>query len=558
VIVGLAGGVAKLLDSATARELRTFIGHAGAVNAVAISNDGTLLATASDDRTVKIWRIADAALLGTLAGHGRELLSVALSPDTTRVAAGAADGEVFLWTRANSALVASKSDHIDAVRAIGFAAAGTRVFSGSLDGSTRVWSGTDLAPVATPLQGSARVMSLAVSPDDTLVAVADAQSRIILRRAADGVQERSLPIPGPPSAVAFSPDGARLYIASETGVSAIPAAGGAVTLLVSPIGSTRTLAVRPDGHAVFIANDWALWLIDETGTSIRPEVQVGPLAQSVAFWPDGSRLAVGGDFGLVVRALPAGDVAQSVLSSQFAGRFNGVAVSRDGVLATAKDDGLVQLWSTTTWQITREVLHATIRASDVAFSPNGASLAVSGAPGLGAVFPVDADAGTDHYLGLGGDSNSVAFSPDGSLVAAGSEDRKLAVLRVADWSDVRRIDSAHSPTVDDLAFTPDNQRIASIGDERVTLWELAGSTARRDLLRQSGFLGKSLTISPDGALLVAGGSDGLLRVWSLADLAPLASLPAHGQGVVTVRFAPNGNRLAAAYDDGTVWLWCRR
>ena len=556
VAVGMAGGVAKLLDSATARELRTFIGHAGAVNAVATSTDGTLLVTASDDRTVKIWRIADGALLGTLAGHGRELVSVALSPDTTRIAAGAADGEVFLWTRANATLVATKTDHLDAVRALGFAAAGTRIFTGSLDGSVRVWSATDLAPLATPIQNSVRMLSLAVSADGARVAIGDQQSRIILWRAADATQERQLQASYPPVSIALSPDGTRVYAASANTIEWLPTAGGATTPLVSPIGNTRALAVRPDGHALFIANDWSLWLIDETGASIRPEV-ITPLPRSVAFWPDGSRLALAGYYGVVVRALPSGDVSQVVLVRQSTANFNGVAVSRDGLLATAKDDGLVQLWSTTTWQVTRDVFQASIWAYDVAFSPNGAWLAASGAMGLNYVFPVAADGGADHPLGYNGYINSVAFSPDGSLVAVGTDDSKLGIVRVSDWSDVRRIDGAHTP-VDDVAFSPDNQQVLSTGDDRVTLWPVTGSTIRRDLLRQTGFYGKSVAVSPDGALAVAGGSDGPLRIWSLADYGSLPPLFGHGSPVLAVRFAPDGNRLAAAYDDGTVWLWCRR
>jgi hypothetical protein len=48
-----------------------------------------------------------------------------------------------------------------------------------------------------------------------------------------------------------------------------------------------------------------------------------------------------------------------------------------------------------------------------------------------------------------------------------------------------------------------------------------------------------------------------MRMWSMPELASLPSLAAHGQGIVRARFANDGQRLALAYADGTVWLWCR-
>ena len=74
--------------------------------------------------------------------------------------------------------------------------------------------------------------------------------------------------------------------------------------------------------------------------------------------------------------------------------------------------------------------------------------------------------------------------------------------------------------------------------------------------RIAGFTGTAVAFSPDGASLVAGGSDGQVRVWSVPGLAAMPSLPVHGPGVVKARFSPAGRRLAVAGGGGTLGPWC--
>ena len=90
-------GVIHLWDLATARRLRTFEGHSGAVTSVCLSFDGRYLLSGSTDATVKLWEIASGQCLRTFAGHGDAVTSVSLSADGRFALSGSADRTLRVW-----------------------------------------------------------------------------------------------------------------------------------------------------------------------------------------------------------------------------------------------------------------------------------------------------------------------------------------------------------------------------------------------------------------------------------------------------------------------------
>jgi dipeptidyl aminopeptidase/acylaminoacyl peptidase len=89
-------------------------GHGAPVRSVAFSPDGRLLASGSgrDDRTIKLWRVADGSLVRTLTGHTREVLSVSFSPDGRWLASGSGDGTIKLWRVSDGTLLQTYDQEI--------------------------------------------------------------------------------------------------------------------------------------------------------------------------------------------------------------------------------------------------------------------------------------------------------------------------------------------------------------------------------------------------------------------------------------------------------------
>jgi WD40 repeat protein len=148
----------------------TLRGHGMAVWAVAFSPDGTLLASASSDRTVKVWEVAAGKEKFTLKGHANFVTCVAFSPDGATLASGGYDATVRLWDVATGAerVVLKKGRAL--VGALAFSPDGKLLAWGGTDGAVRLWD-VAAAKERPPLRGHGdAVTALAFAPDGSLLA----------------------------------------------------------------------------------------------------------------------------------------------------------------------------------------------------------------------------------------------------------------------------------------------------------------------------------------------------------------------------------------------------
>ena len=156
--------------------------------------------------------------------------------------------------------------------------------------------------------------------------------------------------------------------------------------------------------------------------------------------------------------------------------------------------------------------------------------------------------------------NSVAFSPDGKTLASASSDNTIAVWDM-DTRDIINKLSAHTDRVNSVAFSPDSQTLASASnDKTILLWKVP-KAEEFGLPQPIGKLAahtdavNSVAFSPDGKLLASASSDKTIIVWNVATRQPVAQLAGHTAKVNSVAFSPNGKLLASASDDKTIIVW---
>lgn len=149
---------------------------------------------------------------------------------------------------------------------------------------------------------------------------------------------------------------------------------------------------------------------------------------------------------------------------------------------------------------------------------------------------------------------SVAFSPDGQLLATGDTDRELRIWRVADGKNLLTC-QGHTNWIWSVAFSPDGRMLASGSDDKtIKLWDVQTGRCLQTL-QEAPYQVWSVAFSPDGQFLASGSEAPMIKLWDLKTGKCCSTLEGHTNWVRSIAFSPNGQLLASGSDDGTVKLW---
>jgi WD40 repeat protein/DNA-binding SARP family transcriptional activator len=612
-------------------------GHADQVRALAITPDGRTLASAGDENTIQLWDLSTGQALGPpLAGHTDTIWSLAFSPDSRLLASGSFDDSAILWELATGLPLGSPlSGHTNNVWILAFSPDGELVASGSADGTIRLWDVATGQQVGAHLTGhGGTVATLAFSPDGRLLVSGGRDGSVLLWELLDpdgmatigtddpAARQLGLPLTGHDAlvrALTFSPDGRILATgghdksillwdlspakeALDQGQDATAEAALLAELISGPISGhddlVTSLAFGSDESTLASAGADGrviLWdispALNQGGSVDKPASQIlvghGEPVWSLAFGPDGRTLVTGGANGRITLWNADG---QHPLIRQFAGSdyaVSSVALSPDGqTLAVSDDLGVTRIWDigeendsvirvlepTPRGLLTESTSGDLASIRDSTFSPDGRLLATGSDDGVINLWDIRAKklitspltAHTSFVWDL-------SFSPDGRVLTSISQD---GTIRFWDGGTGR---SLAPPLTGQfgreraVVFSPQGDLIASTAGGKVTLWEVEpfGEEALSDKeagdfrtpIQRFGVntyptLIPAVAFNPDGRTLVAGGTDGRITLLDVASGEPIDKPPIGHEGEIWgVAFTPDGETMVTASNDGQIIVW---
>ena len=208
----------------------------------------------------------------------------------------------------------------------------------------------------------------------------------------------------------------------------------------------------------------------------------------------------------------------------------------------------------------------TSAVSSVAFSPDGTLLASSSYDQTIKVWDLRTGQMQKTLTGHEGRVYSVAFSPDGRTLASGGRDEFIRFWDVKTGALLRTI-AGHVNRVAGVMYAPDGKKLASYGhDKKINIWAAGTGEFVKTLeldpeldTRPSGWIYAAMAFSPDSRTIVTGGRHGNIRVWDINTGQVKSNFLAHPGGVYSVAFSPDGQTFATggAHSEGTevLQLW---
>jgi WD40 repeat protein len=512
-------GVIRVYGAGDFKPASELKGHTGPVTSVSFSGNGQLLASGGSDHTVRFWNLAKGQQFPVLGMHGGAVTAVCMHPNNSAAYSGGDDGQLKFWQISNppnEGLILKRVVPVSggAIHVLALTPDGGRIVTAGADKVVRLWNVGNGNREREFSGATAALHAVAVSRNNALLAAGGDDKTVRLYLLGDGRQIGAVPAPAAIRGLTFSPNNLVLSASCTSGAVQVwnvaynpgqppPADFFKPLQAFTHDAAANAVAIAPDNTTVYSGSThevraWRLTVDTPTRNFGHPNI-----VDVVAFDPAGTRLATGCHDGKV-RIFDTGKGAQmreiNAHPTKEATMVYALAWTRDGKqLASAGFDNSIKLWDAASGNLVREFKSYKMK---------------------------------DFEKGHRDSVLSIALSPDGKYLASGSggQERLIKIWRVADGSVVRDLDNAqfrysppgkkesatappsyaqsHPGWVNRLYFTRDGRRLLSAGDAPLDKGYLAiwDAESGKMLHGEELPLGTiySMAVSPDETLLALG------------------------------------------------------
>ncbi|MHC5716896.1 MAG: WD40 repeat domain-containing protein [Nostoc sp.] len=561
----------------------------GGVLAATFSPDGKLLGTSIDNQ-IWLWSVANIKQIITCDGHTGWVQSLAFSPDGEILASGSNDQTVKLWNIHTGQCLQTFLGHSNRVIFTTFSPNGETLVTGAEDQTVRVWdvnTGSCLRVLEIPINW---VLSIALSPDGQTLATGSDRTTVKFWDLASGECINILPdYNSHVWAVAFSPDGKTLVTGSEDKTVKIwdVLTGKCLQTLSedsdSPTGDSNAsriwlVAVNPDGQSLLSVGEnqtMKLWDV-HTGQCLRTVDGYINWILSVAFSPDGQMLASSSQdqrvrlwdvkTGQYLRTLQGHNNLvssvtfaskdldgytgeKSITSSEYIGKQRKIKI-----LASSSDDTTIKLWDANTGECLKTLWGHDSWVHCVSFSPDAQILASGSRDQTVKLWDWHTGECLHTLPGHIHEVKTITFSPCGKFLASGSYDTTIKIWDASTGICLQTL-SGHSDWVLSVMFNLHADIFASAsGDQTIKVWDVNTGQCLQTLKGHT-YRVRTIAFSPDGKILASGSDDQTVKLWDISTGVVLKTFQGHHKAVRSIAFSPNSPVLVSSSEDETIKLW---
>lgn len=479
--------VVKLWDTRIPdRCLQELEGHRKWIGVVTfgLDQDGNeILASGSDDHTIRLWNPHSGKFIQELKGHRKGIDSISFDVAEKKLASGSADKTIKLWDIKTNKCIQTLTDHEDGVRSVNFSLDGKLLASGGDDKTIRLWNIKSGQCIKIIGEHKTRVWSVAFSPDKTMLA--------------SGSDDKFVKIWDLQSGQCL-----KTFGGNSSGILSLALAA-----------SRHTVYVGSDDHYIYGCNT------DEQQSQRFSKKEHTSRVRSIALYEKSNLLISGSDDKSIKLWDSETGQCLTTLASHHEDWIWSVAISPDGqTLASGSLDTTVMIWDLSQRKYVRTLSEHSDFVWSVAWHPTDSLLASGSADKTVKLWnPYTGECLntlSDHKSQV----TSVAFSPTGHCLASGSDDETIRLWdpKTGECQAVLQEQAPHNlGQLSSIAFSPDGKLLAIGGlDSVIRVWDI---NTEKCVLKITDHIAPvlSLTFSPDGQRLVSGGEAGVILLSDL-------------------------------------------